>query len=45
MMKQIRTNDLIEFRSSTLVLLGMVLVATINSAAAKEHKPSRLLKN
>lgn len=38
-MKQIRTNDLIEFRSSTLVLLGMVLVVTINSAAAKEHKP------
>src|SRR5689334_12364732 len=39
MMKQIRTKSLIEFRSSTLALLGMVLVVTINSASAKEHKP------
>jgi hypothetical protein len=39
MMNKIRTSKFVEFSSSTLVLLTIVLVVTVSSASAKEHKP------
>jgi hypothetical protein len=39
MMKQIRTNNLVELGSSTLALLAIILVVTVSSTSAKEHKP------
>ena len=38
-MKQIRPNKIIEFGSSTLAFLAIVLVVTLSSASAKEHNP------
>ncbi len=38
-MNKIRTSKFVEFSSSTLVLLTIVLVVTVSSASAKEHKP------
>jgi hypothetical protein len=38
MMNKIRSSKFVEFRSSTLVLLTVVLVMTVSGASAKEHK-------
>jgi hypothetical protein len=38
-MSKIRTSRFFEFNSSTWVLMAIVLVATVSSASAKEHKP------
>jgi hypothetical protein len=38
MMNKIRSSKFVEFRSSTLVLLTIVLVMTVSGASAKEHK-------
>jgi len=37
-MNKIRSSKFVEFRSSTLVLLTVVLVMTVSGASAKEHK-------
>jgi hypothetical protein len=39
MMNKIITGKFVEFRSSTLALLTIVLVVTVSSASTKEHKP------
>src|ERR1700682_1523511 len=39
MMNGIRASKFVEFSSSTLALLTIVLVVTVSSALAKEHKP------
>jgi len=39
MMNKIRTSKFVEFSSSTLVVLTIVLVVTVSRASAKEHKP------
>jgi hypothetical protein len=38
-MNKIRTGNLVDFSSSMLALLTIVLVVTVSSATAKEHKP------
>jgi hypothetical protein len=38
-MNKIRTSKLVEFSSSTLALLTIVLFVTVSSASAKENKP------
>jgi hypothetical protein len=38
MMNKIRTRKFVEFSSSTLVILTIVLVVTVSRASAKEHK-------
>src|SRR5713101_3855023 len=39
MMNGIRASKFVEFSSSTIALLTIVLVVTVSSALAKEHKP------
>src|SRR5438552_482192 len=39
MMNKIRTSKFVEFSSSTLAFLAIVLVVTVSSASAKEHNP------
>jgi hypothetical protein len=39
MMNKIRASNFVEFSSSTLAILTIVLVMTVSSASGKEHKP------